>query len=138
MDDDYEVSPSAYAELLDHPHLEAASADFCSKYLASFDTQKDTTRLIFVILFMLSITGLIFIATTIMFNKKLQSHPQPLIAWICVAEACMSYNALMEVINPVVVICYTSSYRVFGWTLFKSVSTQDEMENMANIQCQGN
>jgi len=41
-----------------------------------------------------------------------------MIAWICIAEACMSYNALIEVINPVMVICYLSTYRIYGWTTF--------------------
>lgn len=76
--------------------------------------------------------GLIFIATTIMFNKKLQTHPQMLIAWICVAEACMSYNALMEVLNPVYVICYFSMYRILGGSLFRDVSDVDIAQFTAN------
>lgn len=43
-----------------------------------------------------------------------------MIAWICIAEACMSYNALIEVLNPVIVICYIKSYKIFAYTLFKS------------------
>lgn len=54
-----------------------------------------------------------------MSDKKLQSHPQPMIAWICIAEACMSYNALIEVLNPVMIICYTKSYQILGYSLFK-------------------
>ena len=55
---------------------------------------------------MLSILGLLFVATTIIYNRKLQAHPQMLIAFICIAEACMSYNAFIQVINPVYFACY--------------------------------
>ena len=42
-----------------------------------------------------------------------------MIAWICIAEACMSYNALIEVINPLYFICYTESYHIFSESLFR-------------------
>ena len=48
-----------------------------------------------------------------------------MIAWICIAEACMSFNALMEVLNPVTIICYFSFWRIFGYTTFKPVETED-------------
>ena len=95
-------------------------------------------RLVFCVLFLISVAGLIFIAATIMFNKKLQSHPQPLIAWICLAEACMSFNALVEVINPVFVICYFSFYRILGWTLFRDMSSEAEEEYTTNQMCLSN
>ena len=79
----------------------------------------DKMRLMCAVLFFISVCGLIFIATTIMFNKKLQTPPQPMIAWICIAEACMSYNALIEVINPLYFICYTESYHIFSESLFR-------------------
>ena len=82
-------------------------------------TKTDIITLIFVVLFSLSVLGLIFIATTILYSSKLQTHPQPMIAYICIAEACMSWNALMEVLNPVYVICYISSYKILGYSLFK-------------------
>ena len=106
----------------------ASPPDFCKDYLdptESQGTNSDLIRLIFIILFFFSVLGLIFIATTIMYSSKLQSHPQPMIAWICIAEACMSYNALMEVLNPVMVICYLSSWRMFGFTLGKEMETED-------------
>jgi hypothetical protein len=53
-----------------------------------------------------SIIGLSFIATTIFMNKKLQGHPQPMIAIMCVVEACMAYNALIQVIGPPYFACY--------------------------------
>ena len=111
--------------------LGATSPAFCDDYLA--DSNKgDLLRLVFFILFVFSVMGLIFIATTIMYSEKLQSHPQPMIAWICIAEACMSYNALIEVINPVMVICYTSTWRIFGATTFKPMSTEEEKKALAN------
>ena len=55
-----------------------------------------------------------------------------MIAWICIAEACMSYNALIEVINPMIVICYIGSYKIFGMTTGKD---ETEYVRLANIQC---
>ena len=52
-------------------------------------------RLLFFALCLLSVLGLAFVATTIFSNKRLQAHPQMLIAYICVAEACMSFNGLI-------------------------------------------
>ena len=40
----------------------------------------------------------------------------------------MSYNALMEVLNPVMVICYLSAWRPFGITLGKDMETEDDKE----------
>ena len=61
-----------------------------------------------------------------------------MIAWICIAEACMSYNALMEVINPVYMICYFSMYKVLGVSLFKTDMTEDDYRILANTQCNSN
>lgn len=83
-------------------------------------------------LFVLSVSGLITIALTIMLNSKLQTHPQMMIAWICMAEACMSYNALIEVLNPVIVICYLSSYKIFSFTVFHG---EADYVHDANLQC---
>jgi len=44
---------------------------------------------------LVSTLGLVFVACTIFYNKKLQAHPQPMIAVICMVEALMSYNALI-------------------------------------------
>ena len=54
-----------------------------------------------------------------------------MIAYICLAEACMSYNALIEVINPMYFICYTSSYKILNGFL---LGVQDN-EEVANMQC---
>ena len=115
--------------------------EFCEKYLnesSGGDIYVEIIRLLFCVLFALSVAGLIFIASTIMFNKKLQTHPQPMIAWICLAEACMSYNALIEVLNPVFFICYFSTYRILGYTIFRDVKDPDEMQSLANTQCLSN
>ena len=50
----------------------------------------------------------------------------------------MSYNALIEVINPVLFICYFSTYRILGYTLFKDVEDPDVAEALAEKQCQSN
>ena len=119
--------------------MDASPPGFCLDYLKdSGSRNSDLIRLIFLILFVFSVLGLVFIATTIMYSSKLQSHPQPMIAWICIAEACMSYNALMEVLNPVMVICYLSSWRIFGFTLGKPMSTDDDKKRLVNRLCQSN
>ena len=115
--------------------LGAAAPAFCDDYLQNTGGKYDVIRLAFFILFMFSVMGLIFIATTIMYSNKLQSHPQPMIAWICIAEACMSFNALMEVLNPVMVICYLSSWRLFGYTIGADMETEDDQKSLANRLC---
>mmetsp|Transcript_30838 Transcript_30838/g.38145 ORF Transcript_30838/g.38145 Transcript_30838/m.38145 type:complete len:114 (+) Transcript_30838:35-376(+) len=94
--------------------------EYCTNYnFTSGSSTSNVIMMIFVSLFTLSVLGLLFIASTILYSKKLQSHPQPMIAWICVAEACMSYNALMEVINPVSMICYFKIYKILSTCLFR-------------------
>ena len=112
---------------------------FCDDYSFTSDkTSTDVYMFTFVSLFIISVLGLLFIASTIFYNNKLQSHPQPMIAWICIAEACMSWNALMEVINPVSVICYFSFARVFGITIFHYDMTEAETFNQMNNLCESN
>ena len=53
-----------------------APPEFCQKYLNAFESDGDDIyveiiRLLFCVLFALSIAGLIFISTTIIYNKKL-------------------------------------------------------------------
>ena len=59
-----------------------------------------------------------------------------MIAWICLAEACMSYNALIEVLNPVAVICYFGTYRLLALTYFEIEDFTNnnplQMEYLAN------
>jgi hypothetical protein len=75
-------------------------------------------RGIFIVLFIFSVTGLAFVSLTILYDKRLKAHPQPLIARICVVEALMSYNALLQVLNPVYVACYLGLNQVMSWTFF--------------------
>lgn len=74
---------------------------------------------IYILLWLFSTVGLLFVATTIFYNQKLQAHPQMLIAYICMAEACMSYNALIQVVNPIYVSCYLGFDKIFKWTLWQ-------------------
>ena len=73
------------------------SSENCTAYLNDYKSTEDSQiyRLLFFSLCFLSILGLAFVAMTIFSNKKLQAHPQMLIAYICVAEACMSFNGLV-------------------------------------------
>ena len=106
---------------------DAPKVDFCEAALKRDSTSNSyLVTVIFVCLFGLSVTGLLFIAVSILYSKKLQSHPQPMIAWICIAEACMSYNAIVEVLNPVYIICYFSLYKFLGVSLFHSDMDYDE------------
>ena len=73
-------------------------------------------------LFIVSILGLLFVATTIIYNKKLQAHPQMLIAFICIAEACMSYNAFIQVVSPVYFSCVFGLDKLFTWTKFRGAA----------------
>ena len=61
--------------------------------------------------------GLLFVALTIFNYKKLQSHPQMLIAYICMAEACMSWNALIQVIGPDYLTCYFGADQIFAFLM---------------------
>ena len=97
-----------------HHNVTMGTTDtFCVQYIDLWtqtrndsDTNYNAKNFIYAFLFFLSVSGLIFVATTIYYNKKLQAHPQPLIAVICVVEALMSYNALLQVIDPSFFACY--------------------------------
>ena len=47
----------------------------------------------------------------------------------------MSYNALMEVLNPVMVICYGSLWRIFGLSIGKDVTDVADQKALANKLC---
>ena len=63
-----------------------------------------------------------------------------MIAWICLAEACMSWNGLFEVINPMLVICYTEMFQIFGYTIkmWNYTGTETQAEQYSEILCQSN
>jgi hypothetical protein len=83
----------------------------------SSNEESQIYRLLFFGLCFLSVLGLAFVAITIFSNKKLQAHPQMLIAYICVAEACMSFNGLVQVIGPVYFICYAGLEKIYVYTM---------------------
>ena len=87
------------------------------------------------VLFAISTIALLSIASSIFFNSKLRTHPQLLIAWICIAEACMSFNALIEVLNPAYIICYFQSYKTLAFTFHLS---HEHYLKLAELQCESN
>ncbi len=56
-----------------------------------------------------------------------------LIAYICMAEACMSFNAMVEVVNPVIWLCYWQIEKMFAWTV-----SINSMQCAANVLCSTN
>jgi len=76
----------------------------------SNDEASQIKRAIFTALAFLSIMGLMIVAGTIYTNKKLNAHPSPLIATICLVEAIMCWNALFRFLGPAVPVCYFKLY----------------------------
>ena len=103
--------------------LQNNNDSFCYTYLNEYynsPTSQDYATLgVYAALFGLSVLGLIFVAQTIFYNPKLQTHPQMVIAFICMAEAMMSYNALVQVIGPVYFSCYFGMDQILSWTFLK-------------------
>jgi hypothetical protein len=77
---------------------------------------KQVQRAIFSALAIMSILGLGIVALTIFKNKKLNAHPSPLIARICLVEAVMCWNALLRFLNTEIPICYFKLYMLFNYT----------------------
>ena len=52
----------------------------------------------------------------------------------------MSWNALMEVINPITIICYLDLEGMFARTTFREFLIEDvhEMKSLTNTLCQSN
>jgi len=98
----------------------------------------DKERFFFASLCFFSIFGLLFIAITIFRNPKLQAHPQKLIAYICVAEACMSWNALIQVIGPVLVLCYFGAEQIWSYTIPNQEMTEEGLLKSLNTLCISN
>ena len=70
-------------------------------------------RAIFTLLGVLSLISLSVVAISIFTNEKLQGHPSPLIARICISEAILVWNSMLKVLRPSVFICYLHSYVLF-------------------------
>lgn len=67
---------------------------------------------------LLSMLGSLFVATTILYSKKLQAHPQRLIAYTCLCEAISSFNGLVWTIDVGRFICYLDMHELFSWTVY--------------------
>ena len=114
---------SSFLNATNHTSLkQVVPINFCANYIQAFNGnstgQANVQRFLFTSLFIISVIGLIFVACTIIYNKKLQAHPQMLIAMICLAEACLSYNALLQVIDPVYFSCYFGIEKLFTYTTY--------------------
>ena len=72
--------------------------------------------LIYTLMAFCSIICLCIVALSIFYNKELRLHPSPIIAFICICEAIMSWNALIMYLTPKYVVCYANLY------IFLSVS----------------
>jgi|LauGreDrversion4_2_1035121.scaffolds.fasta_scaffold239013_2 hypothetical protein len=65
-----------------------------------------------------SMLGSLFVATMILYSKKLQAHPQRLIAFTCLCEAISSLNGLVWTIDVKRYICYLDLHELFAWTVY--------------------
>lgn len=114
---DNDSSSNGYGSLYNN------TGSFCYTYLNDYYDNPSShdygTMILYVILFGISVVGLLFVAQTIFYNPKLQTHPQMMIAYICMAEAMMSYNALVQVIGPVYISCYFGMDEMLSWTFLR-------------------
>ena len=80
----------------------------CENYVEISSDQKNAYQIrgYMAILSGISILCLVTVAMTIMSDKRLQQHPQPMIACICVVEAVLNFSALIQLFDPTYVGCY--------------------------------
>jgi hypothetical protein len=71
-----------------------------------------------------SMLGSLFVATTIFYSKKLQAHPQRLIAYTCLCEAVSAFNGLAWTIDVKRYICYLDLHQLFSWTVYFRIGDQ--------------
>jgi hypothetical protein len=76
----------------------------------------------FAILMAVSVACLSFVAYTILTDTRLQAHPQPMIAYMCLIEAIINWNALIQLYNPCYVSCYIGFERMLPILFFKTIS----------------
>ena len=62
--------------------------------------------------------GSIFIASMIFTSKKLQVHPNRLIAYTCMSEAISSYNSVIWTMDTQKVIEYLDVNQLLSWTFY--------------------
>ena len=77
-------------------------------------------------------TGSVFVAATIFYSKKLQAHPQPLIAYICMCEAISSFNAMMQSVNPKTFADYFKLDELFSYTVAFNFDPSRKIKNDKN------
>ena len=70
----------------------------------------------------LSMFGSMFVATIIFSSKKLQVHPQRLIAYTCMSEAISSFNGVIWAMNTNYIIRYLDVDTVFAQTIYFDAS----------------
>lgn len=70
-----------------------------------------------ILISLLSMIGSIFVATMIFSSKKLQVHPQRLIAYTCLSEAISSFNGVIWSIGTKNVINYLDMGSLFEYTV---------------------
>ena len=102
----------------------------CHDYLMIVDIETDIDedywqlqlRGMFAILMVLSCICLAFVAYTILTDSRLQAHPQPMIAYMCVIEAANNWNALLQLYNPCYASCYVGFEKTLQILLFNTIS----------------
>ena len=74
--------------------------------------------------------GSVFVATTILFSKKLQVHPQRLIAYVCLCEAISSFNGVIWTIDTEIVIKYLELEKLLKGTIFYAHLNEDTLRKL--------
>ena len=75
----------------------------------------------------LSMFGSMFVATIIFSSKKLQVHPQRLIAYTCMSEAISSFNGVIWAMNTEYIIDYLDLDTVFAQTIYMDTGEKSIM-----------
>jgi hypothetical protein len=70
----------------------------------------------------LSMIGSMFVATMIFSSKKLQAHPQRLIAFTCMSEGISSLNGAIWAMGTEKVITYLDLHTLFAYSVYFSRS----------------
>lgn len=119
---DMETRPFVWSEYLEPDSSDTKVTQFCSdRSLIIADRSNEyVSRLVSVVLAILSMMGLITVALTIFYNKKLRQHPSPLIAYICIVEAINCWSSLLRFLKTSTIICYFNLYTIFDYTRFKN------------------
>ena len=84
-----------------------------------------------------SMLGSMFVATMILSSKKLQVHPQTLIAYTCMSEAISSFNGAIWAMRTTQIIEYLDLNTLFSMTFFYSKSS-DSKKTAMNVLAYSN